>query len=153
MQIPKLRVRKIPLFNLFGDNRSLHFSVRSASVGAPFYFCGVDMKIAVIGSRNLCIENLEDYLPEGCTEIVSGGAKGVDSSAAQFAKAHSIKLTEFLPQYEKYGRAAPIVRNKQIVDHADMVLAFWNGKSAGTRSVIGYCEKTRKQCKIILIDP
>ena len=35
------------------------------------------MKIAVIGSRNLCVENLEDYLPGDCTEIVSGGAKGI----------------------------------------------------------------------------
>lgn len=109
------------------------------------------MKIAVIGSRNLKIENLADFLPKDCTEIVSGGAKGVDSSAAEFAKAHGIKLTEFLPQYSTYGKAAPIVRNKQIADYADLVLAFWDGKSAGTHSVIRYCEKTGKQCKIILM--
>ncbi len=108
------------------------------------------MKIAVIGSRNLHIENLEAYLPEDCTEIVSGGAKGIDQSAVQFARAHAIKLTEFLPQYQIYGKAAPIVRNKQIVDYADSVLAFWDGKSAGTRSVIRYCEKIGKPCKIIL---
>jgi hypothetical protein len=110
----------------------------------------VDMKIAVIGSRNLHVENLEDYLPLNCTEIVSGGAKGVDRSAAEFAKAHTIKLTEFIPQYSVYGKAAPIVRNKQIVDYADYVLAFWDGRSAGTRSVINYCEKKQKQHKIIL---
>ena len=108
------------------------------------------MKIAVIGSRNLHVENLETYLPSDCTEIVSGGAKGIDQSAAEFAKRNSIKLTEFLPQYSIYGKAAPIVRNKQIVDYADRVLAFWDGKSAGTRSVIRYCEKTRKECRIIL---
>ncbi len=109
------------------------------------------MKVAVIGSRNLKVNNLEDFLPKDCTEIVSGGARGVDSSAAEYAKAHGIKLTEFLPQYSTYGRGAPIVRNKQIADYADCVLAFWNGSSAGTRSVICYCKKTGKQCKIILI--
>ena len=40
------------------------------------------MKIAVIGSRNLIVENLEEYLPADCTEIVSGGAKGIDECAA-----------------------------------------------------------------------
>ena len=109
------------------------------------------MKIAVIGSRNLCVENLEDYLPSGCTEIVSGGAKGIDACAATYAEARDIKLTEFLPQYSVYGKAAPIVRNKQIVDYADSVLAFWDGKSKGTLSVIRYCEKTGKQCKVILV--
>jgi predicted Rossmann fold nucleotide-binding protein DprA/Smf involved in DNA uptake len=58
------------------------------------------MKIAVIGSRNLHVENLENYLPSDCTEIVSGGAKGIDACAAAFAKSRNIKLTEFLPQYE-----------------------------------------------------
>ena len=39
------------------------------------------MKVAVIGSRDISIENLEKYLPDNVTEIVSGGAKGVDQSA------------------------------------------------------------------------
>lgn len=109
------------------------------------------MKVAVVGSRNLQVNNLEDYIGADCTEIVSGGAKGVDSSAAKFAKTHKIKLTEFLPQYSVYGKAAPIVRNKQIVDYADLVLAFWDGVSAGTKSVINYCEKTQKQYKAVIL--
>ena len=109
------------------------------------------MKIAVIGSRNLQVDNLESYLPKDCTEIVSGGAEGIDTSAAQFAISRGIRLTEFLPQYSRYGKAAPIVRNKQIVDHSDLVLAFWDGKSAGTLSVIRYCEKIKKQCTVILL--
>lgn len=62
------------------------------------------MRVAVIGSRNLKITHLEKYLPEGTTEIISGGAKGVDQSAREYALAHGIKLTEFLPEYAKYGR-------------------------------------------------
>ena len=107
------------------------------------------MKIAIIGSRSILSFNIGLYIPESCTEIVSGGAKGVDSHAALFAKERGIKLTEFLPDYEKYGRAAPIVRNKEIVNYADMVIAFWDGKSRGTNFVINYCKKANKPCKII----
>ena len=65
------------------------------------------MKVAVIGSRSLCISTLENYLPEDTTEIVSGGAKGIDFCAKQYAESHSVKYTEFLPEYEKYKKAAP----------------------------------------------
>ena len=109
------------------------------------------MRIAIIGSRNLVVNNLGEYLPEGCNEIVSGGAKGIDTSAAIFARENGIRLTEFLPDYEKYGRAAPIVRNRQIVDYADSVIAFWDGESRGTLSVIKYCEKTGVPCKVVEI--
>ena len=109
------------------------------------------MKVAVIGSRNANISNLETYLSENCTEIVSGGAIGIDRCAAAFAKAHGLTLTEFLPQYKKYGRAAPIIRNKQIVEYADTVLAFWDGVSKGTSFTIRYCEKIGKPCIVISI--
>ena len=107
------------------------------------------MKVAVIGSRDIQVENLEAYLPQDCTEIVSGGARGVDRCAAEYANEKGIKLTVFLPEYERYGKGAPIVRNKKIVDHADKVIAFWNGGSKGTLSVIKYAEKTGKPCEII----
>ena len=55
------------------------------------------MKVAVIGSRNLTVENLGQYLPEETTEIVSGGAKGMDTCAREYAIANGLKLTEFLP--------------------------------------------------------
>ena len=94
------------------------------------------MKVAVVGSRNLTMDDIGKYLPEGVTEIVSGGAKGVDAFAREYANAHSIKLTEFLPDYRRYGRGAPLRRNLQIIEYADMVLAFWDGKSRGTKFVI-----------------
>lgn len=109
------------------------------------------MKIAVIGSRNLRIENIGEYIPSDCNEIVSGGAVGIDRCAAEYAAEKSIKLTEFLPIYEKYGRGAPIVRNRQIVDYADKILAFWDGKSHGTLSVIKYAEKQGKSCRVIIL--
>ena len=56
------------------------------------------MKVAVIGSRSLTVVNLEKYLPAGVTEIVSGGARGVDTSAREYARAHGLPCTEFLPE-------------------------------------------------------
>ena len=49
------------------------------------------MKIAIVGSRSITVNNLGDYLPENTTEIVSGGAIGVDRSARNYAKTHNIK--------------------------------------------------------------
>ena len=107
------------------------------------------MKIAIIGSRNVIVSDFGKYISDA-DEIVSGGAAGVDTCAAEYAKANGISLTEFLPQYDKYGRGAPIVRNKQIVDYADKVIAFWDGSSRGTASVIKYARKTGKPCEIII---
>ena len=108
------------------------------------------MKIAIVGSRDVVIEDIGRYIPD-CEEIISGGACGVDTCAAEYARERGVKLTLFLPQYESYGRAAPIVRNKQIVDHADKIIAFWNGRSRGTLSVIKYAEKKGKPCDVIYV--
>ena len=106
------------------------------------------MKVAVVGSRNIFATDIGMYIADG-DEIVSGGAVGVDACAAEYAKKNGLKLTIFLPQYERHGRAAPIVRNKKIVDYADKVIVFWDGKSKGTLSVIKYAEKTGTLCEII----
>ena len=106
------------------------------------------MKIAIIGSRSLSPDNIGNYIQEN-DEIVSGGAKGVDACAAEYAKSKGLKLTLFLPQYKLYGKAAPLIRNKQIVDYADKVIAFWDGHSKGTLSVIKYAEKVGKPCEVI----
>jgi len=107
------------------------------------------MRIAIVGSRGITNIDLSKYLL--CTdEVVSGGAKGVDKVAAAYAKENGNKLVEFLPEYDKYGRAAPIVRNKKIVDYADKIIAFWDGQSKGTYSVIEYARKTGKPCEVVI---
>ena len=106
------------------------------------------MKVAIVGSRSVLTADIGKYITDG-DEIVSGGAVGADSCAAEYAERNGLKLTLFLPQYNLYGRAAPIVRNKKIVDYADKIIAFWDGKSKGTRTVIKYAEKVGKPCEII----
>ena len=110
------------------------------------------MKVAIIGSRSLRVDDLSEYIPRECTEIISGGAKGIDSCAAEFARNNSLALTEILPDYSSFGKAAPIIRNKMIVDLADLVVAFWDGKSKGTLSVINYCKLKSRDLKLILMD-
>ena len=97
------------------------------------------MKVAVIGSRNLTVHDLSRYLPEDVEEIVSGGAKGIDTCARRYAKENHIPLKEFFPEYSRYGRAAPLYRNLQIIEYADSVLAFWDNHSRGTKYVLEQC--------------
>ena len=106
------------------------------------------MKIAIVGSRGLSVENLAQYLPANATELVSGGAKGVDACAREYAGQTGMKLTEFLPDYRKYGRAAPLYRNLEIIAYADEVIAFWDGQSRGTGFVIGECERRGKKITV-----
>lgn len=108
------------------------------------------MKVAVIGSRGLSVNDLERYLPEDVTEIVSGGARGIDTSARNYALAHNIKLTEFLPQYSLYGKKAPLIRNIEIIKYADIVFAFWDGTSHGTKYTIDNCKKLGVPVKIFM---
>ncbi len=107
------------------------------------------MRVAVIGSRGLTVEDLGKYLPEETTEIISGSAKGIDSCAREYAVSHGIKLTEFLPEYEKYGRGAPLKRNITIIQNSDIVLAFWDGSSRGTKFVIDKCREMGVEVKVI----
>ncbi len=110
------------------------------------------MRVAVIGSRGLTVDNLEKYLPDDTTEIISGGARGVDASAREYAQRHGLKLTEYLPEYSKYRRSAPLKRNLTIIENADLVLAFWDGLSRGTKYVIDNCKKRNIPVEIHLLN-
>lgn len=111
------------------------------------------MKIAVIGSGTLFVTNLEHYLPDHTTEIVSGGAKGIDTCAKEYALAKGIKLTEFRPEYEKYGRNAPLKRNLQIIEYAEEIIVFWDGKSKGTKYVIDTCKNKSAKITVYRLTP
>jgi predicted Rossmann fold nucleotide-binding protein DprA/Smf involved in DNA uptake len=108
------------------------------------------MKIAIVGSRNIediNIDNYVDFLPE-C--VISGGARGVDSIAEKWAKGKGVETVIFRPDYAQFGRSAPLKRNHTIVEAADMVIAFWDGKSRGTKYTIDLAKKMKKNIKIVL---
>ena len=106
------------------------------------------MKLAIIGSRSIQAVCLDEYIPPETTLIISGGANGVDRIAEQYADKYKLSKLIIRPQYQKYGRAAPIRRNKVIVDEADEILAFWDGVSKGTKSVIDYAENQGKPIRV-----
>ena len=107
------------------------------------------MKAAIIGSRTLTLDNLEDYVLPGTTEIISGGAKGIDESARAFALRSGLPFTEILPDYARFGRRAPLERNLEIIARADYVLAFWDDVSRGTKQVIDACREQGKRVFVI----
>ena len=108
------------------------------------------MKLAIIGSRSLTNVDIRKYLPEGVTEIVSGGAMGVDTCAERYAKANGIPFKCFRPNYSVYGRRAPLMRNLQIAAYSDEVLVFWDGESHGTDFTIKAFQAENKKTKIII---
>ena len=71
------------------------------------------------------------------TEVVSGGARGPDSLGERWAKARSIPIKRFTPDWE-IGNHAGIIRNQQMAHYADALVAIWDGKSRGTKHMIDY---------------
>ncbi len=108
-------------------------------------------RLAIVGSRTCPAIDIAPFLPFAPTSIVSGGAIGADTFAKRYAMANSIPIVEFLPNYKKYGKSAPIMRNILIVENCDFLLAFWNGKSRGTKFTIDYASKQGVPCKVIKV--
>ena len=107
------------------------------------------MKTLIAGSRGIDTFDLSPYVPKDTTLIISGGAKGIDTLAEEYANKHKISKLILLPQYGMYGKAAPIKRNETMVDISDTVIIVWDGKSRGTKQTLQYA--TKKNKKIILI--
>jgi hypothetical protein len=82
--------------------------------------------------------------------IQTGDAYGADSLAIRYARERKIKYKIFIPDWNKYGKAAGIIRNEDIIKNADKVVCFWDGKSKGTKNTID--RSKRKDCVIIRYD-
>ena len=85
------------------------------------------------------------YIAENCgvqePVVISGRASGADSLGEQFAKEYSLECKYYPAQWKTYGRAAGPIRNKQMAEVADGAVVFWDGRSRGTRSMIGYLQE------------
>ena len=113
------------------------------------------LKIAIVGSRECTqadVNTILPYIPENCTEIISGGAMGIDSIAEAAACALHVPFVCIRPDYKFFGKRAPLVRNCEIARRAELVLAFWNYRSHGTHHIIQYCVKNDIPIKVIAID-
>jgi hypothetical protein len=115
------------------------------------------MKLAIAGSRyfnnyDLLLKYMGLFLFENIEEIISGGAAGADSLGERYAIYYHIPVKRFLAEWSKYGKSAGFIRNQLIVDNCDMLLVFWDGKSAGTADTIAKAKKAKKPTFIIYFD-
>jgi len=111
------------------------------------------MTVAIIGSRKFT--NYREFLqlmPKlDITKIISGGATGADSLAHRYALDNDIAYLEFLPDWDLYGKVAGPIRNKLIINNADHVIAFWDGRSKGTASSIKLAQHKGISINVITI--
>ena len=115
------------------------------------------MKLLIAGSRNLLprIKFLDTLVWEQCglepTEIISGGAKGVDSQAKEYAEALCLPFKVFEADWDKYGKSAGYRRNKIMATYADELLAIWDGESKGTSHMIDIMHELGKPVHIVIL--
>jgi hypothetical protein len=121
------------------------------------------MKVAIVGSRTFNdYEKFKEEISKIDIDvfpvILTGDAKGADKLARIFANKRGDDLIVFKPvnryienAYGLLGNNCYFARNKQIVDNCDFLIAFWDGKSGGTKMTINYAKQQNKQYKIIKV--
>jgi len=119
------------------------------------------MKLIIAGGRNLfrgiseIQEDLNNYeLYENLNEVISGGATGIDNCGEEFAKERYIGIKEFPADWDKHGKAAGPIRNRQMAEYGDALLLIWDGKSRGSANMKKEMEKLGKPVyEVILKQP
>lgn len=110
-------------------------------------------KLAVVGSRTITNYNVvSKFIGPLVKEhwigtIISGGAKGVDTIAREYAKINNLEYIEYPANWNLYGKKAGYKRNQLIVDNSDYVVAFWDGQSKGTMHTVDLAKKAGKLVK------
>ncbi len=84
-------------------------------------------------------------------EVVSGAARGVDRLGELWAKKHSLKITQFIPDWDKWGKSAGFWRNNDMADYGEALIAIWDGSSKGTAHMI-QAARNRK-LKVFIYEP
>ena len=105
------------------------------------------MRIAVVGSRAF-----DDYekmrkilIPYIPFILISGGARGADALAERFAREYELTRVIYPAEWNRYGKKAAVIRNRKIVDKADLIIVFWDGESPGTNMVINLAMQTKTE--------
>ena len=115
------------------------------------------MKLIVAGSRHFDEDEVYAEIVKWrlkniyLTEIVSGGCRGVDKAGEGYADFYSLPMKQFLAEWDKHGKAAGPIRNKQMAKYADGLLLIWNGKSRGSASMKREMEQLKKPVYEIII--
>lgn len=112
----------------------------------------MDIKLAIVGSRtfndyatfNYVVNKICKENGYNIVEIISGGAKGADSFAEQYADMHKISKIVFRADWKKFGKRAGFIRNVDIIKECTHCIAFWDGDSHGTKHDIELCIEQKK---------
>jgi len=106
------------------------------------------MKTIIAGPRSFTSERIFHSIikkyPSEITEVVCGMARGVDMLGYKWAKENGIPVKEFPADWEKYGKRAGPIRNKEMEQYADAAIIIWDGQSKGTKSMLNIMIKSRK---------
>jgi uncharacterized phage-like protein YoqJ len=114
------------------------------------------MNIAIVGSRHFPdYQKVRNFFNSGdiwrTDNLISGGCKlGVDAWVEEAARELKIPMIVLNAEWDKYGKSAGAIRNQKIVDMADLVVAFWDGKSKGTKITIDMTKKAGKPLEVIM---
>ena len=105
------------------------------------------MRVIIAGSRsfvnyNLLAERISK-LPIKITTIISGAARGADQLGEWYGHVHDIPVEKFPANWKKYGKRAGYLRNVEMADNADALIAFWDGTSRGTQHMINIALEKR----------
>ena len=109
------------------------------------------MKLLIAGSRKIEDFDISKYVTNEIDVILSGGAKGVDTIAEEFADKNKLSKIILRPKYNIYGKAAPLKRNEELINMADKVLVVWDGASKGTKYTIDYAKKLNKDIEVVIV--
>lgn len=116
-----------------------------------------DFRVVVAGSRNFddyerLSAELDKFLAgKKNVTIISGTARGADRMGEQYATEHGYKIDQFPAEWGVYSKGAGPIRNMQMVQTADAVVAFWDNQSSGTRNIIDCARQENIPCKVISI--
>ena len=81
--------------------------------------------------------------------IISGAARGADTLGEKYAKERGYKIDSHPADWDKYGKKAGYIRNKEMVDIASAAICFWDGQSKGTKHTIDLCKEKNIPIKIV----
>ena len=117
-----------------------------------------NFKVIIAGSRGfsnykLLREKCNEYLREKRKEyniiIISGGARGADTLGEKYAQDEGFSLEVFQANWNKFGKSAGFRRNEQMAEVADALIAFWDGKSHGTKHMIEIMENKKLLVRVV----
>lgn len=113
------------------------------------------MKVIIAGSRSITnAATVANAIKESgfpVSEVVSGGARGVDKIGEFYAAIDKIPIKQFIPDWDGLGKVAGFIRNQAMADYADALIAVWDGKSRGTKDMID--RATKKGLKVFVYNP